>query len=158
MEPEMVKTCSRCKATKAKSEFVKRAASRDGLSAACKCCLRQGKRIDYILHSGTTIKRVSENEKKRKFADPLWRNAWNAWRAAKKRNRVPSWVSFTEHILPEYRRLLDGVPIGKNGYVVDHIIPLKGKEVSGLHVPSNLQRLSFSENCRKGSAFKSDTL
>jgi hypothetical protein len=34
---------------------------------------------------------------------------------------------------------------------VDHVIPLCGKKVSGLHVPYNLQVILGSENCRKGN-------
>ncbi len=39
------------------------------------------------------------------------------------------------------------------GMTIDHIIPLKGKIVCGLHVINNLQYLTPLENCRKANKF-----
>ena len=40
-----------------------------------------------------------------------------------------------------------------DGYQVDHVIPLRGNNISGLHVENNLQYLTLSENSRKGNSF-----
>lgn len=57
--------------------------------------------------------------------------------------RVPSW-SETEAIREFYRNCPEG-------YEVDHIYPLLGKTVSGLHVLSNLQYLTKAQNRSKGN-------
>ena len=64
---------------------------------------------------------------------------------AKRLKRVPPW-SETEAIKAFYEACPEG-------YEVDHIIPLQGLFVSGLHVLGNLQYLPTLENRRKGRSF-----
>jgi hypothetical protein len=65
---------------------------------------------------------------------------------ADKLKATPPWVT-KEHFL-QMRTFYLNRPVG---YHVDHIIPLKGKAVRGLHVPWNLQYLPAKENMRKGN-------
>lgn len=74
--------------------------------------------------------------------------AIKAKRRSSKLNRTPAWLS-TEESKAMSQFYLD-CPVG---YEVDHIIPLQGKTVSGLHVLANLQYLTVSQNRAKGNRF-----
>ena len=56
------------------------------------------------------------------------------------------WMIREIYELAQHRTELTGVP-----HEVDHIIPLQGKQASGLHAPWNLQVLTTHENRRKGN-------
>lgn len=68
-------------------------------------------------------------------------------RRAAKIQRTPKWAD-----LEKIKEIYHNCPEGMH---VDHIIPLQGSIVSGLHVENNLQYLSASDNLRKGNYYES---
>jgi hypothetical protein len=76
----------------------------------------------------------------------------NNRRAAKMR-RIPAWADLAKikRFYDEAKRLTreTGIP-----HHVDHIIPLRGKYVSGLHVETNLQILDAKRNLAKGNSYE----
>jgi hypothetical protein len=64
---------------------------------------------------------------------------------ANRLKRTPMWAD-----LAKIKEIYDNCP---EGYHVDHIIPLNGKTVSGLHVANNLQYLPANINCSKSNKF-----
>ena len=94
-------------------------------------------------------KKCYENNKPKAFAN-------SAKYRASKRQAVPNWLSSEmqleiENIFKIAKELTEktGIP-----HEVDHIIPLRGKSVSGLHVPWNLQVLTQFENRSKKNFIK----
>jgi len=66
-------------------------------------------------------------------------------RRARIMNATPKW--FTEEHKKEIQKIYMSCP---KGYHVDHFIPLKGKNVCGLHVPNNLRIITAYKNLSKG--------
>lgn len=82
-------------------------------------------------------------------------SALNAKRRAAKLHRIPKWstVADLKYIAALYahsQRITKCLGIQ---FHVDHIIPLQGQTVSGLHVPSNLQVIPASLNLSKHNKF-----
>jgi hypothetical protein len=108
--------------------FTVKSAYPDGLGGWCRDCCAVKRREARELHPGRD-------------------DAWGAARRARLLRRMPAWADRAA-ILAIYRNR-------PNGHHVDHIVPLKGKNVSGLHVPCNLQYLPARDNLRKGAQFTS---
>jgi len=76
--------------------------------------------------------------------------AYAAKHRAKRLNAIPNWAD-----LAEIERIY--IEAAATGMHVDHIYPLRGKTVCGLHVLNNLSVLSRLENLRKSNKMYSDT-
>ena len=83
------------------------------------------------------------------------RNATDAKRRSAELNRTPSWLTKEDwaEIEDIYRMAKRRSEVEGIQYHVDHIIPLQGKNISGLHVPSNLQILRARDNLSKGNRY-----
>ena len=76
-------------------------------------------------------------------------------RQAAKLQRVPKWLTADQIKVMQAFYQIAGMLTRVNGepWHVDHIIPLQGKSVSGLHVPSNLRVIPGSENVKKSNKY-----
>lgn len=98
----------------------------------------------------------AENARKYAKENPGWKASHCAKRRSRKLLACPSWLTQEqlkeiEIFYKEAKRLFKetGIP-----HHVDHIVPLQGKRVSGLHVPWNLQVLTASANSRKNNSYE----
>ena|ERR1700677_1184159 len=101
-----------------------------------------------------------KNKEKRRQQEKQWRilnrgayNCKSAKRRAAKLQRTPKWLTQLEHEkIKEYylyaQFFTESLEVSHD---VDHIIPLQGKNISGLHVPENLQILAAKQNDQKGN-------
>lgn len=83
--------------------------------------------------------------------DPKYYLAKCNKRRGVKLQRTPTWL--TKEQLEAIKQIYKNCP---SWAVVDHIIPLQGRNVSGLHVPWNLQYLTPEENKTKSNKHESD--
>lgn len=79
-----------------------------------------------------------------------------AKRRAAKLNATPPWLSDADkaHINRTYKLAQMMQDITGDKYHVDHIVPLQGKNVCGLHVPQNLQVLRADLNLSKSNIYR----
>jgi 5-methylcytosine-specific restriction endonuclease McrA len=91
--------------------------------------------------------------KRHKAANPeMYKELTNA-RRRRYREATPSWLSAEQklEIRFHYRMAIamsraTGIP-----HAVDHIIPIQGEEVCGMHVPWNMQVITQEENLKKSN-------
>jgi hypothetical protein len=127
LSKEKLRYCSNCDTVKSFLDFYPNQSHNSKLQSYCKICSKQH-RIDTY------------------NKDPAKEIATAKLRQINKvGNQTPTWADL--NAITEFYR---NTPIN---YHVDHVIPLNGKTVCGLHVLNNLQYLPATENLAKGNKF-----
>jgi len=154
------KECCRCNVHKLLTDFTVDSRTSSGRKGACKVCVNISYKADYKLNKDKINKRNAEWQASNRDYHNKYNSEWCkrnrgkiAAKAAKRRatklQATPEWADLVS-IKDFYIKCPDG-------YHVDHIVPLKGVNVRGLHILTNLQYLEASENIRKGNRHESDS-
>lgn len=164
-----MKKCNICKFEKPLEAYTKDKYQLDGLDRKCKICKakkyaeidktkRSAWRRNYYrahleqeLNLCEIYREANKDERNAYIAEyyklyPYKGAAKTAKYRAARLKATPPWL--TKEQLKEIEMIYKNCP---SGYEVDHIIPLQGKQVKGLHVPWNLQLLPSSTNKRKSN-------
>lgn len=143
--------CSSCGLEKGINEYYLRSNGKP--RAQCKTCVitRRSKPNFTIRKKSSDAYRQRNNEKCLAWARNWRKNNldYDRFRAAmyrsRKLNQTPSWAN-----LDKIKEIYLNCPYG---FHVDHIVPLKGRLVAGLHVENNLQYLPAKENLAKRNIY-----
>lgn len=98
--------------------------------------------------------KVREYRKKWRKANPEKCTALLAKRRARKLQATPHWLTEYQHKQIELKYWISQFLTDCTGiqHHVDHIHPLQGENICGLHVPENLQILTAKENMSKSNS------
>ena len=133
------KKCSSCKKELSLLSFHKDRTTKTGYETCCKVCTSKRNK-KWVQENKGLSQAKSRLKEIRKMPG----------------KRVPSWLTESDILA---MKCIYQVAAMRNAnsdikWSVDHIIPLNGKTVCGLHVPSNLQVIPLAENLAKRNSYE----
>lgn len=175
----MTKTCNSCFILKVLADFPKAATCKDGHRNYCKMCHKERKQVWCVANKERlqvkSAQWVKENPDSKTKANKKWRDShkeyhftksamWRKTNPEKSRAQVnhrrknlrvaqPIWAD--KFLISEiYHLAAIRTTITGFEWHVDHIVPLQGKNVCGLHVENNLQVIPATQNLQKSNKYE----
>ena len=149
--------CNRCFKDKPLSEFSRRKCRPRGYHYACKeCNAKYAKKYRKLKpYTENQLEGFRERSKVWRKQNPAHRNALKAAYKASKNKATPNWLTENHKldIINMYQLAKELYSLSGDTYEVDHIVPIRGESVCGLHVPWNLQILPTDLNRKKSNGF-----
>lgn len=148
-----MKHCPKCNTTKEIYFFFKNNTKKDKLDSFCKECSTKRYSEWRAKNYNKALEANRKSALKWRQEKPFKNVAKTVRYTARKLKASPSWLT------NEQKSQIDSIywlarlqqELTDEQYHVDHIVPLRGKTVCGLHVPWNLQVMSAKENMTKGN-------
>lgn len=167
------KVCKACREEKDFGCFTKDKQRKFGLSLYCKDCQSKRRNKDYSAAYYQKNKEVqrerllkwqrNNRDKTRAYCKKYYddNKESEVFRAINKRqarrgSKIPLTAEQEQKIKDFYWLAKDLAAVSGETYHVDHIVPLQGKNVCGLHVPWNLQVIPADINLSKGNRYADD--
>jgi hypothetical protein len=109
----------------------------------------------YVAWKAENKKKVASSWQKRNKGTV---NANTRKRQAALLNRTPAWLTEFDLLKIKCLYQVAAMRTKESGeeWHVDHVLPLQGKKVSGLHVPQNLTVIRGRDNVRKSNRYDDD--
>lgn len=115
---------------------------------------RDKRKVDYAANAERYKQQAKEwvgaNKAKAKATVKAWKKANHGHVIAAVKARK-AWIKLRTPAWANMAAIAEFYSACPPGYHVDHIIPLRGRKVSGLHIETNLQYLPAADNLRKAN-------
>ncbi len=141
-------TCKGCNKEKSSKCFYKHGDTRTGLRTKCIQCIQK--------YNKSEVAKVSSRKYLQTAKGKINNNTNSSIHHKRVKKQTPKWLTKEEkeQIRSLYKKCKILNMCSNEVYHVDHIIPIQGKNISGLHVMSNLRIISRSENSKKSNKYE----